>query len=115
MSVTLNDVSDLLCACDSLMNAADYVGIDDYLVTESVEILVDADVCADSEEENINKVKKEVPDNDVSNFYFESLRSLQQLEQFYLTQNDSKGATLVKQLITHHENIINDKNIHNQS
>lgn len=113
-SVTLNDVSDLLCAYDSLMNAVDYVSIDDYLVTESVEILVDADIYADSEE-NCIKSKKVISENDISNFYFESLTSLQQLEQFYLLQNDSKGASLVKQLITHHENVISDKNIHNQS
>lgn len=115
MSATLNDVSDLLCACDSFMNAADYVSIDDYLITESVEILVDADIYANSEEENCNKSKNVEPNNDVSNFYSESLSSLQQLEQFYLSHNDSKGASLVKQLISHHENVINDKNIHNQS
>lgn len=116
MSPTLNDVSDLLCAYDSFMNPADYVSIDDYLITESVEILVDADmVYADSDEENCNKSKNVEPNNDVSNFYSESLRSLQKLEQFYLSQNDSKGASLVKQLITHHENVVNDKNIHNQS
>lgn len=123
-SITLNDISDLLCAYDSIVNAADYINIDDNLVTTEedfvpVEVLVDSDDLKqmhlpESDEEVHDEPENAIPP-EVSNFYLESVKGLKQLEQFYLLQNDSNGLLLVKKLLTHHENVLRSKNVCYQS